>query len=53
MDNRQSHQSVIIKDDLSQKRRKTKKSYWNTELDKLNKDFREADRQWSRAKGIK
>ncbi len=44
MDNKLSYKIVIIKDDLSHKRRKVKKSYWNTELDELYKDFREADR---------
>ncbi len=53
MDNKLSHKIVIIKDGLSHKRRKIKKSYWNTELDELYKDFREADRQWSRARGTK
>ncbi len=53
MDNKLSHKTVTIKDNLSHKRREIKKSYWNTELDELYEDFREADRQWSRAKGIK
>ncbi len=35
MDNKLSHKTVIIKDDLRHKRRKIKNSYWNTELDDL------------------
>ena len=51
MDDKLVKKTIIISDELHDKRRRIKKDYWNAELDKLYKEFRKADREWSKSKG--